>query len=77
MLLGEVSYCRIQGATWYVGVGPDHVPLNGKQVAKKLGVSTLTLGKWRWENKGPEWVKVERTLPDKRAVDEWIESGKK
>jgi predicted DNA-binding transcriptional regulator AlpA len=56
----------------------DEDLLNEKQVASLLGVSTLTLRKWRWENKGPEWVKIERTVRYRRsAVDDWIKSGKK
>ena len=59
-------------------VPPDRVMLNEKQVAKELGVSTLTLKKWRWEGKGPEWVKIERTVRYKRSdVDKWIKRGKK
>ena len=59
-------------------VPPDRVLLNEKQVAKELGVSALTLKKWRFENKGPEWVKIERVVRYKRsAVDKWIKSGKK
>ena len=77
MLPGEVSYCRIQGASWYVGVGPDHVLIDEKQVAKEPGAPRSPFGKWRWKNKGQSGSRSSGRCLTKGAVDEWIESGKK
>jgi predicted DNA-binding transcriptional regulator AlpA len=58
--------------------GPEEIPadrdalLNEKQVAKELGVSPGTLKNWRSEKKGPEWVKIERSVRYRRsAVDKF------
>lgn len=36
--------------------------LNVKQTAEKLCVSEMTLRKWRWEGKGPKFVKMGRKV---------------
>ncbi len=36
--------------------------LTTKEAAKFLKVSTVTLEKWRWLNKGPDYVKVGRLV---------------
>ena len=50
--------------------------LNEKQVAKELGVSPGTLKNWRSEKKGPEWVKIEKSVRYRRSAVDKFKSGR-
>lgn len=51
--------------------------LSTEQIAKYLGVSTITIRKWIREKRGIPFVRIGRQYRFKiSAVDEWIDSGK-
>ena len=51
--------------------------LSTEQIAKYLGVSTITIRKWIREKRRIPFVRIGRQYRFKiSAVDEWIDSGK-
>ncbi len=51
--------------------------LSTEQIAKYLGVSTITIRKWIRGKRGIPFVRIGRQYRFKiSAVDEWIDSGK-
>lgn len=45
------------------------------QAAEMLCLSELTLRKWRWEGKGPRFIKVGRKVAYKKTdLYEWVDS---
>lgn len=46
-----------------------------KEAAEMLCVSDLTLRKWRWEGKGPQFVKIGRKVAYRPVdLDAWVQS---
>lgn len=50
--------------------------LNEHEVAEILNVSAPTLRKWRWEGKGPQFVKIgHRVAYKSNEIDQYIENN--
>lgn len=49
--------------------------LNEIQLAETLGMSVAALRRWRYENRGPAWVKLGSAVRYKQdAVLDWLQS---
>lgn len=47
--------------------------LTPKQAANELQLSDLTLRKWRWEGKGPQFIKAGRKVIYRlQDIEEWV-----
>lgn len=46
------------------------------QAAEFLGLSPATLADWRWQRKGPPWIRLSRGAVryDKEALENWLRS---
>lgn len=54
----------------------DEVILSTDQAAELLGLSERTLENWRWQRKGPSYVKLGRSIRYRKTdVENWIKAN--
>jgi len=52
--------------------------LTTPQAADYLGLSTHTLNRWRWDGRGPRFVKLGKSVRYRQGdLDEFIEAGQR
>jgi excisionase family DNA binding protein len=51
-------------------------PRTPDELVEYLGISERTLRQWRWQDKGPRWVKVGRHIRYPRPdTQRWLDAG--